>query len=187
MTTPVLDEVKRAVHRGWWALVLRGLLGVVVGVFILARPLDSAAAFALVIAWWALFTGLMDVVRACEMRPMFQQWWVLLFAGIVSGGFGVAALYYYPGLSLTFAVVLAAWWLTLSGAVAVYAAMQQKKMGLDWGWSALAAGLSIVAGAFALLFPPVTLAAILAIIATFAIVSGVVFLMAAYRLRALAR
>ena len=186
MTTPLLDEVKRTIHRGWWVLVLRGLLGVAVGVLIIARPLDSVAAFALVIALWALFTGLMDIVRAFELRPIMQQWWILLLAGIVSVGFGVAALYYYPGLSLTFAVVLVAWWLTFAGAIAGYAAMQQKKLGLQWGWSAFAGVLSILAGLFALLFPPATLAAIMGVIAAFAILSGIVMLVGAFQLRSLA-
>jgi len=186
MTTPVLDELKRATHRGWWALVLRGVLGIAVGVLIFARPLDSVAAFALVIAWFALFTGMVDIVRAFELRSIAQYWWVLLLAGVVSGGFGIAALYYYPGLSLSFAVVLFAWWLTFGGAIAVYAAMQQKKLGMSWGWSATAGVLSIVAGAFALLVPPATLAAIMGLIAAYAIVSGVVFLAAAFKLRSLA-
>ena len=186
MTTPVLDEVKRATHRGWWALVLRGLLGIAVGVLIFARPLDSVAAFALVIAIWALFTGLMDIVRAFELRPITHYWWVLLLAGIVGVGFGVAALYYYPGLSLSFAVVLVAWWLTFVGAISVYAAVQQKKLGLRWGWSALAAVFSILAGVVALLFPPATLAAIMGLIAAFALISGVALLVGAFQLRSLA-
>ena len=135
-TTPILDEVKRTIHRGWWALVFRGLLGIAVGALILARPLDSVAAFALVIALWALVTGLADIVRAFEVRAVMPHWWVVLLGGVVSVGFGVAALAYYPGLSLTYAVLLFSWWLTLGGAISVYAAMQQKKMGLQWGWSA---------------------------------------------------
>lgn len=166
--------------------MLRGLLGIAVGVLIFVRPLDSVAAFALVIAWWALFIGMVDIVRAFELRPMAQYWWVLLLAGVVSAGFGVAAFYYYPGLSLSFAVVLFAWWLTFGGAIAVYAGVQQKKLGMAWGWSATAGVLSILAGGFALLVPPATLAAIMGLIAGYAIVSGVVFLAGAFKLRSLA-
>ena len=52
MTTAVLDDLKRVYNRAWWALLLRALLALAVGVFIFTRPLDSVAAFALVIAWW---------------------------------------------------------------------------------------------------------------------------------------
>src|SRR6266581_3697121 len=57
MATAVLDDLKGVYNRTWWAILLRGLLALTVGVFIFARPLDSVAAFALVIAWWALFSG----------------------------------------------------------------------------------------------------------------------------------
>src|SRR5438093_1441011 len=109
MATPMLDDLKRGYRLGWWALFLRGLVGLAVGVFILARPLDSVAAFALVIAFWAIFNGLTTTVHAFELRPVAPHWWVLLISGLVGVAFGVAALYYYPGLSLTFAVVLVAW------------------------------------------------------------------------------
>ena len=64
MATPMLDDLKRGYRLGWWALFLRGLVGLAVGVFILARPLDSVAAFALVIAFWAIFNGLTTTVHA---------------------------------------------------------------------------------------------------------------------------
>src|SRR5881397_2765579 len=113
MTTAMMEDAKRMYRLTWWALMLRGLLSLAVGVLIFARPLDSVAAFALVIAFWAIFTGLTTTVHAFELRPVAPHWWVLLLSGLVSVAFGVAAFYYYPGLSLTFAVVLVAWWLTV--------------------------------------------------------------------------
>ena len=183
MATPMLDDLKRGYRLGWWALFLRGLVGLAVGVFILARPLDSVAAFALVIAFWAIFNGLTTTVHAFELKPVAPHWWVLLLSGLVGVAFGVAALYYYPGLSLTFAVVLVAWWLTITGAIGIYAAVQEKNLGLKWGWTAAFAGLSVAAGVFAILAPPITLAAIMGLIAGFAIVSGVALIIGAFKIR----
>jgi uncharacterized membrane protein HdeD (DUF308 family) len=187
MATPVLDDLKRLYHRTWWALVLRGLLALAVGVFIFARPLDSVAAFALVIAFWALFAGIVDIVHAIELRSAMRQWWVLLLAGLVGVGFGIAALIYYPVLSLTFAVVWVAWWLLFTGVLGIYMALQQRTLGIQWGWSAAFGVLSVVASAFALLAPPVTLAAIMGLIAAFAIVGGVALVWGAFKLRSLVR
>jgi uncharacterized membrane protein HdeD (DUF308 family) len=47
MKTDLIDSIYR---RAWWALVLRGLLGIAVGALILWRPLKSVAAFSLSIA-----------------------------------------------------------------------------------------------------------------------------------------
>lgn len=186
MTTAVLDDLKRAYHRTWWALMLRGLLGVAVGVFVFARPLDSVAAFALVIAYWALFVGIVEIVHAIELASMMKHWWVLLLSGLVSAGFGIASLVYYPVLSLTYAVVWVAWWLMLTGILALYAAFQQRSLGVQWGWTAAFGVLSVVASAFALLAPPVTLAAIMGLIGAFALVSGAALIMGAFKLRSVA-
>ena len=183
MATSVLNDLRGVYHRTWWALMLRGLLGLAVGIYILARPLDSVAAFALVIAFWALFAGFVEIVQALELKAMMKHWWVLLLSGLVGVGFGIAALYNYPGLSLTFAVVVVSWWLTLTGVLGIYAGVMQKNMGMPWGWTVAFGVLSVIAGVFALLAPPVTLAAIMGLIAGFALVSGVAFIVGAFKLR----
>src|SRR6266571_1708622 len=89
MATAVLNDLKGVYNRTWWAILLRGLLALTVGVFIFARPLDSVAAFALVIAWWALFSGFVNIVHAFQLKPVMSHWWVLLLSGLVGVGFGL--------------------------------------------------------------------------------------------------
>jgi uncharacterized membrane protein HdeD (DUF308 family) len=144
--------------------------------------MESIASFALLIALWSLFSGFTQVVHAVALRVVYSQWWVLLLSGIVGVVFGLAAISYYPGLSLAFAVVLVAWWLLVTGAVAIAAAVMERKLGLAWAWTLAFGILSVVAGAYAIMTPPATLAAIMGLIAGFAIVTGVVHLMAAYKL-----
>jgi len=176
------DLIQSAYRRTWWALVLRGLLALALGIFIIARPMDSIASLALVIAIWALFSGIVRIVNSFDLRNMFQQWWVLLLSGVVNLAFGIAALYYYPALSLAFAVVWVAWWLFLTGGIEIYAAIVERRLGVSWGWTMAFGVLSIVAGVFAFMSPPVTLAAIIGLIAGFAIVSGIMLLVGAFRL-----
>lgn len=187
MATPILDDLKRMSQRAWWALLLRGLLALAVGVLIITRPLESVAAFALVIAFWALFTGFVNIVHAIEVKPVLKYWWVLLVSGLVGVGFGIAAFMYYPGLSLTFAVVWVAWWLMFTGILELYGAFLAKNLGMPWGWTAAFGVVSVVASVFALLSPPATLLAVMGLIAGFAIVTGIALIMGAFKLRALVR
>ena len=176
------DLIQSVYRRAWWSLVVRGLLGIALGVCILWRPMESVAAFALVIAIWALSGGIVRIVHAFDVRPVFSQWWVLLVDGLVGIAFGVAAFYYYPDLSLTFAVVWVAWWLMLTGGLAIYAAIQERQLGLPWGWT-LAYGIAaVVTSVLAFTNPPATLVAIKSLIAGFAVVSGVLLLVGAYKL-----
>jgi uncharacterized membrane protein HdeD (DUF308 family) len=178
------DEIKKAYTRTWWALALRGFFALAVGVFTLARPLESVVVFALVIAIWALVGGLVEIVRAFDLRPQLSHWWVLLLGGFVSAGFGAAALIYYPGLSLAFAVVWATWWLLLTGIFGIAAAAQQRQLALPWGWTMTWAVLTLATSVVAFLYPPATLAAIVGLIAGFAIVSGLALIAGAFKLKA---
>lgn len=68
------ESIQSAFRRTWWALVLRGLLALALGVFILWRPMDSIASFALVIAFWALFAGIVQIVHAIDLRSLHDKW-----------------------------------------------------------------------------------------------------------------
>ena len=177
------ESVQKVFQRAWWALVIRGLLAIALGILILVRPLESVAAFALVIAIWAIFGGITEIVHAIDLRHVFGSWWVLLLSGLVSVGFGGAALYYYPGLSLAFAVVWTSFWLMLSGIFGIAVAVSEKRLGLSWGWTLVWGIVAIAASVFAFMSPPATLAAIRGLIAWFALVSGTVLLIGAFRIR----
>ena len=179
--------IESAVNRASWSLVLRGVVAIAMGIFILARPLESVAVFALVIAIWALVDGITNIIHSFDLRPYLSHWWLMLLGGIISAGFGVAAMYYYPGLSLSFAVVWTAWWLTLTGFVAIYAAFQQRSAELPWGWAMAFGVLSVAAGVLALIYQPATLAAIIGLISAFAIVGGILMLIGAAKLKSAQR
>jgi uncharacterized membrane protein HdeD (DUF308 family) len=178
----IATEIQNAYNQTKWALLSRGLLSLAVGIVILARPMDSVVALALVIALWSLFDGIVGIVRSFTLRGIVQHWWVLLLAGIVGVAFGIAALYYFPGLSLTFAVVWTAYWLTVTGVVAGYIAWQERSAGLSWGWTMAFAVAAFVAGIIAFMSPTATLATLLGVLAGFAIISGVFLLVGAVKM-----
>ena len=187
LRTGLAEELDRVYRRTWWALVIRGLLALALGILIFARPLESVAALALVIAIWALVVGITEIVHALDLRHVFSSWWVLLVTGLVSLAFGVGALYYYPALSLAFIVLWVAWWFLVTGMLGIYAALQLRKLGIEWGWTFAWGVLSTAAGVLALVYPLATLAAVMGLIAGFAIIGGVALLVGAFKLRSAAQ
>jgi len=183
----IASDIQRAYNQTKWALLLRGLLSLAVGIAIIMRPMDSVLALALVIAFWSLFDGIVSIVRSFDLRGIVQHWWVMLLGGIVGVAFGVAALYYFPGLSLTFAVVWTSYWLTISGVIAAYVAWQERSAGLSWGWTMAFAVIAIAAGVIAFMSPQATLATLLGVLAGFAIISGVFLLVGAFRMGSVQR
>lgn len=184
MTT---DLIQPAYRLTWWALVLRGLLGIATGAVILWRPLESVAALAMFIAVWAIFSGSVQIVQAFDLRKVFSRWWVVLLGGLVSVAFGGAAIYFYPVLSLAFAVTWTAMWLLVTGTFAISDAMAERKLGAPWGWTMAFGIVAIATGALAVITPPVTLAALMGVIAGFGVMGGVVHLIGAYRLASFKR
>ena len=174
--------IEAAYERTWWALVLRGILALAIAVFIFWRPMDSIASLALVIALYALFSGSVQIVHAFQLRPLLAHWWALLVSGLIGVLFGIAAIYYYPALSLAYAVVVVAWWLLLTGAFSILAGLMERRLGMPGVWSLGFGILAILTGGLAIMNPPATLAAILGLIGGFALVSGVLLLLAAFRL-----
>jgi uncharacterized membrane protein HdeD (DUF308 family) len=116
-----------------------------------------------------MFSGTAQMVHAFELRPLFDGWWAPLVSGLRSVGFGVATLYYYPTLSLAFAVAWEAWWLLFTGALAIYGAVAEHRIGASWGWTAAFGVLAVICGELAILTPPATLAALMGLMAGFAI------------------
>lgn len=177
------NDIKTLYNRVKWGLVIRGLFGIALGIFIIARPIESVAALALVIAIWALIDGIVNIVHAFELRAIVKHWWVPLLSGIVSVLFGVAAFYYYPGLSLTFAVIWTAMWLFTAGALGIYVAVQERSLGVTWGWTLVWSIIAIVGGVLAIMRPGITLVSLVSLIAGFGIVGGIALLVAASRMQ----
>jgi len=177
------NDIKNLYNRVKWGFVIRGLFGIALGIFIIARPFESVAALALVIAIWALVDGIVTIVHAFELRPIVKHWWALLLAGIVGVLFGIAAFYYYPALSLSFAVIWTAMWLFTAGIIGLYVAAQERTIGVSWGWTLVWSIIALAGGVFAVMRPGITLAGLISVIAGFGIVGGIALLVAAGRMQ----
>lgn len=179
----ISEDLKAAYNRNKWGVALRGVFGILIGITILARPMASTAALALVVAIWALVEGLVAIIYAIELRSIVRHWWALLLAGVVSILFGIAALYYYPALSLLFVVAWVGWWLLSAGAITIWVAVQEKKIGASWGWTMAWGILAIAAGVLAFVYPGVTLAWVMGLLAAVGIIGGILRLIAAFRMQ----
>src|SRR5438128_12684446 len=104
------DHIAAAVRHHWWLFLLRGVAGVAFGVLTLAWPGATLLVLMAFIAAYALVDGIVALVYAFRLRPMFDRWWMLLVQGLISGAFGVLA-FIYPTLSLAYIVGSGALWM----------------------------------------------------------------------------
>jgi uncharacterized membrane protein HdeD (DUF308 family) len=180
----MMDAIRRKHRRAWLALVARGLMALAIGAYLLLRPLDSLAVIAMCIAIWAVLSGVTEIAHALEIRSTVGSWWLLFLGGFISIGFGVAAVYYYPELSLAFMTVWVAVSLATSGIFVISSSIQMKQAGISWAWAAIWGVLSVFASVVALINPPATIGAILTLLAVISIVCAAALLIAAWHIRA---
>jgi len=115
-------------------------------------------------------------------RLLSRYWWVLLIRGIIAVLFGVLA-YLRPGITLAALVLLFGAYAFADGILAVVAAIAGRKEREHW-WVLLLEGLvGIAVGVITLRAPGVTAVALLFYIAAWAILTGILEIVAAIRLR----
>ena len=72
----------------WWLLIV-GLLGIAAGLVTLLMPGVTALVLLLFIAFWAILTGVMQIVGAIRLRKEIDNEWMLAAGGVLSVLFGI--------------------------------------------------------------------------------------------------
>ena len=75
------------------SLILGGLLGILAGLLAFVMPGITALGLLILIAAWAIMTGVMDLVAAVRLRKIITNEWLLILAGIASVAFGILLLF----------------------------------------------------------------------------------------------
>src|SRR5262245_32860987 len=116
------------------------------------------------------------------LNVMARNWWVLLIRGIAAILFGIAVIL-APGIALTVLVLFWGAYALVDGVFALIAGFQVRATNDRW-WVVVLEGLvGIIAGILTFIWPDITALALLYIIAAWAIITGVLELVAAIRLR----
>jgi len=86
-------------HGRWWPAFIVGALGVIVGLFAFFAPTATATALVYLVAFWAIITGIFEIVAAMHLRRHMGGEWLLAVGGAISILLGVV-LYTRPAIGL---------------------------------------------------------------------------------------
>ncbi|HSJ98473.1 MAG TPA: HdeD family acid-resistance protein [Myxococcota bacterium] len=103
----------RRQDENWWLGILRGVIGIGIGVVTFVNPAITALALVLYIAAWALASGVLEIAAAIRLRKEIEGEWALALAGVLSILFA-GLLFWAPGAgALALLWWIAAWALVL--------------------------------------------------------------------------
>ncbi len=76
-----------------WALLIEGAIGILAGILTFAWPAITAIVLLYVIAFWAILTGVFEIVAGIRLRKVIANEWLLLVMGVLSFLFGLLILF----------------------------------------------------------------------------------------------
>lgn len=124
----------------------------------------------------------MDGILKGRLSDALQhRWTALLWRGIIAIALGLL-VWSRPGISLKLLIVAFGLWALVDGIVAVWLAFEDRPQ-QSWGWMLLDGILGIVIGLIALARPGATALGLLFLIATWAVLRGILEIIVAISLR----
>jgi uncharacterized membrane protein HdeD (DUF308 family) len=115
-------------------------------------------------------------------ETLLQSWWMLALRGTIAIVFGATAIF-WPAITLMTLAVLFAAFALLGGVVWMVGAVRNRHADRRW-WVLLLLGLfSVAAGIIAVLYPALTMLALIVLLGANALVTGVFDIIVALRVR----
>jgi uncharacterized membrane protein HdeD (DUF308 family) len=88
------------------ALALGGIVSIITGLIAFFMPGLTAVGLLILIASWAIVTGIVEIIAAIRLRKVITREWLLVLAGLASIFFGVVLL-----LQPAVGALVLVWWI----------------------------------------------------------------------------
>ncbi|MFC7593331.1 HdeD family acid-resistance protein [Nonomuraea antimicrobica] len=109
--------------RAW--LIISGILGILAGIVAFVWPGITSLALLYVVAFWAILTGIAEIVAGVHLRKVIDNEWMFIVGGALSVIFGLLLLI-WPGAGLLSLVWLVGVFAILYGIATISLALRVK-------------------------------------------------------------
>ena len=172
-----------ATVKNWWSFLIKGLLLLGTGVFVLARPAEGYLGLSILFSIVILSGGITQVFFALSNRKSTQQWSWTEVSGIIEIAIGIFLLSFplFTTVALPFII---GFWLLFNSFYLIGASFKLKHLGLsDWGWLFAGSLLMALASIAVLYFPGFGVIGIIAVSATALLIGGGLNILLSFKLR----
>lgn len=114
----------RSVTSAWWAILIEGLLGIVIGLMTFFWPGMTVLVLLMLIATWAVILGIFEIVAAFASHVSAGERWMSGIAGALSIVFGIL-LFTRPGPGLLTVIWLIGFYAIVWGILLIAYSLQR--------------------------------------------------------------
>ena len=174
------DALSEVLADSWWAVGLRGVLGILFGLICLLTPGLALEVFVILFAAYMLVDGVFAIASGIKAARNGERRGMLIHEGIVDLAAGTVAVL-WPAITLVALVWIVAIWAIVSGALMLWAAFT---LNLDHGrwWLALGGIASLIFGILLVVQPLIGAVVLTLWIGAYALVFGIFLLILAFQL-----
>jgi uncharacterized membrane protein HdeD (DUF308 family) len=165
----------------WWLILLRGVAAIVFGLLAFVWPGITLLTLILFYGAFALADGVLALAHAIMGGNVGSRWWLALvgIAGIVAG----LVTFFMPGVTALVLLFFIAGWAIVLGVFQIIGAIRLRKE-IDNEWLiGLSGALSVLFGLVLLFAPGPGILGLIWVIASYAIVFGIMLVMEAFKLK----
>jgi uncharacterized membrane protein HdeD (DUF308 family) len=170
--------------RHWWVPVIRGIAAIVFGIIAFVYPGLTVATLVLFFGAWVLIDGIFRVIGAIGHRASDPDWGWHIVIGILGIIVGLLTFHAPQITALALVIYIAAWALMIGATEIAFAIKLRRE--IKGEWFLILMGLASIIFAILLLWNPIAgAAAVIWLIAWYAVVLGILAIFFGFRLRSL--
>jgi len=168
--------------RNWWALGLRGVFAILLGLIAFLMPGVTLAALVLLFGAYALVDGVFAIVAGIRAAERHERWWPFAVEGLCGIAAGIVS-FVMPIATALALLYLLSFWAILTGVLRIFAAVRLRKE-IQGEWLLILNGLfSVLFGIVLVALPGAGLVTLVWLVGAYALVFGAILLGLAFRLR----
>ena len=181
MTQETLNALS-VLRENWWAIALRGVIGILIGGVALLLPLPTMIALVWLFGAYAILDGLFNLVTVWR-RGRTRPWWAMALEGVLGLGAGIIS-FVWPGITALALVYLIAAWAVVTGVLEIVAAVRLRKE-IEGEWLlALTGVFSLILGVLFAIAPDAGAVALVWFWGAYTAAFGILLIWLSFRLRA---